>query len=104
MPDFSRFPTVSMGLAPINAIYQARFMRYLEKRGLILPAPRKIWAFVGDGEMDGPNQEASRPAGTRVAREMLSLLQKRSLPFRRVAWEGGAAPLQSSSLVPGLLS
>ena len=52
MPDFWNFPTVSMGIGPINAIYQARFMRYLENRGLIEKTPRKIWAFVGDGETD----------------------------------------------------
>ncbi|HOQ45614.1 MAG TPA: pyruvate dehydrogenase (acetyl-transferring), homodimeric type [Bryobacteraceae bacterium] len=54
MPHFWQFPTVSMGLGPINAIYQARFMRYLENRGLIEPTPRKIWAFLGDGETDEP--------------------------------------------------
>ncbi len=52
MPDFWRFPTVSMGIGPLNAVYQARFMRYLENRGLIEKTPRKIWAFVGDGETD----------------------------------------------------
>src|SRR5690348_10600588 len=52
MPDFWRFPTVSMGIGPLNAIYQARFMRYLENRGLIQKTPRKVWAFVGDGETD----------------------------------------------------
>jgi pyruvate dehydrogenase E1 component len=52
MPDFWRFPTVSMGIGPLNAIYQARFMRYLENRGLIEKSDRKIWAFVGDGETD----------------------------------------------------
>ena len=52
MPDFWRFPTVSMGIGPLNAIYQARFMRYLENRGLIEKTDRKIWAFVGDGETD----------------------------------------------------
>ena len=52
MPDFWRFPTVSMGIGPLNAVYQARFMRYLEHRGLIETTPRKIWAFVGDGETD----------------------------------------------------
>ncbi len=52
MQDFWRFPTVSMGIGPLNAIYQARFMRYLENRGLIKATPRKIWAFVGDGETD----------------------------------------------------
>src|SRR6476646_10699101 len=54
MPSFWRFPTVSMGLGPLNAIYQARFMRYLENRGLIKPTPRKVWAFIGDGETDEP--------------------------------------------------
>ncbi len=52
MPDYWRFPTVSMGIGPLNAIYQARFMRYLENRSLIQKTPRKIWAFVGDGETD----------------------------------------------------
>ena len=59
LPDFWRFPTVSMGLAPLNAIYQARFMRYLENRGIIPPTPRKIWAFLGDGEMDEPESMGS---------------------------------------------
>src|SRR6195952_2119844 len=52
MPDFWNFPTVSMGIGPLNAIYQARFMRYLEHRGLIPVTQRKVWAFVGDGETD----------------------------------------------------
>lgn len=52
MPDFWKFPTVSMGIGPLNAIYQARFMRYLENRSLIQKTPRKVWAFVGDGETD----------------------------------------------------
>jgi pyruvate dehydrogenase E1 component len=52
MPDFWNFPTVSMGIGPLNAIYQARFMRYLENRGLIAKTGRKVWAFVGDGETD----------------------------------------------------
>jgi pyruvate dehydrogenase E1 component len=54
MPDFWQFPTVSMGLGPIMAIYQARFMRYLKDRGIIEPQGRKVWAFMGDGEMDEP--------------------------------------------------
>jgi pyruvate dehydrogenase E1 component len=54
MPDFWQFPTVSMGLGPIQAIYQARFLRYLEDRGLAKTAGRKVWAFMGDGEMDEP--------------------------------------------------
>ena len=52
MQDFWQFPTVSMGIGPLNAIYQARFMKYLENRGLIEKTERKIWAFVGDGETD----------------------------------------------------
>ena len=59
LPDFWRFPTVSMGLGPLNAIYQARFMRYLEHRGIIPPTPRKVWAFVGDGETDEPESMGS---------------------------------------------
>ena len=54
MPDFWQFPTVSMGLGPIMAIYQARFMKYLHNRGLIDMADRKVWAFLGDGETDEP--------------------------------------------------
>jgi pyruvate dehydrogenase E1 component len=53
-PDFWQFPTVSMGLGPIMAIYQARFMKYLHNRGLCDTANRNVWAFVGDGEMDEP--------------------------------------------------
>ncbi len=52
MGDFWQFPTVSMGLGPLQAIYQARFIKYLEHRGLIKDEGRKIWAFLGDGEMD----------------------------------------------------
>ena len=54
MPDFWEFPTVSMGLGPIMSIYQARFQRYLEDRGLRKPSPQKVWAFLGDGETDEP--------------------------------------------------
>ena len=54
MPDYWQFPTVSMGLGPIMAIYQARFMRYLENRGLSRDTNRKVWAFIGDGEVDEP--------------------------------------------------
>jgi pyruvate dehydrogenase E1 component len=54
MPDFWQFPTVSMGLGPMMAIYQARFMRYLENREMTQPSDRKIWCFLGDGEMDEP--------------------------------------------------
>ncbi|RUR16013.1 pyruvate dehydrogenase (acetyl-transferring), homodimeric type [Legionella sp. km535] len=54
MHDFWQFPTVSMGLGPLQAIYQARFLKYLENRGLIKAEGRKVWAFLGDGEMDEP--------------------------------------------------
>ncbi len=54
MPEYWQFPTVSMGLGPIQAIYQARFMRYLEARGLAKTDNRKVWCFCGDGEMDEP--------------------------------------------------
>ncbi|MDY7507733.1 alpha-ketoglutarate dehydrogenase [Ralstonia wenshanensis] len=54
MPEFWQFPTGSMGIGPINAIYQARFMRYLHNRGLLQTAERKVWGFFGDGEMDEP--------------------------------------------------
>jgi len=65
MPDFWRFPTVSMGLGPINSIYQARFMRYLENRGMIPATPRKVWAFLGDGEMDEPESMGSLTLASR---------------------------------------
>jgi pyruvate dehydrogenase E1 component len=54
MPDFWEFPTVSMGLGPLMAIYQARFIKYLENRGLKEPSDQKVWAFLGDGETDEP--------------------------------------------------
>ncbi|OXJ31579.1 pyruvate dehydrogenase (acetyl-transferring), homodimeric type [Burkholderia sp. HI2714] len=59
MPDFWQFPTVSMGLGPLTAAYQARFMRYLEYRGLKAHQGRKVWAFLGDGEMDQPESLAT---------------------------------------------
>ena len=71
MPDFWQFPTVSMGLGPLMAIYQARFMKYLEGRGLIDAKDRKVWAFLGDGEMDEPE---SLGAISLAAREKLDNL------------------------------
>src|SRR5947207_2738374 len=56
MPSFWKFPTVSMGFGPIHAIYQARFMRYLESRNLIVKTPRKVWAFVGMARLTNPNR------------------------------------------------
>ncbi len=71
MPDFWQFPTVSMGLGPIMAIYQARFMRYLHDRGLLNTEGRRVWAFLGDGEMDEPE---SLGAIALAARERLDNL------------------------------
>ena len=71
MPDFWQFPTVSMGLGPMTAIFQAKFVRYLEHRGIVPPSDRKIWAFLGDGEMDEPE---SMGALTMPVREKLDNL------------------------------
>src|ERR1700751_4517940 len=68
MPDFWEFPTVSMGLGPIQAIYQARYNRYLEHRGLKTATDAKVWAFLGDGETDEPE---SLGANTLASREKL---------------------------------
>ena len=65
MPEFWQFPTGSMGLGPINAVYQARFMRYLENRNLATTQSRKVWSFVGDGEMDEPESLAGLSLATR---------------------------------------
>ena len=71
MPDFWEFPTVSMGLGPISAIYQARYNRYLQDRGLLDTGDRRVWAFLGDGETDEPE---SLGAITLAAREGLDNL------------------------------
>jgi pyruvate dehydrogenase E1 component len=71
MPQFWQFPTGSMGIGPINAIYQARFMRYLEHRKLVSPTDRHVWGVFGDGEMDEPESVA---ALTFAARERLDNL------------------------------
>ncbi len=71
MPDFWEYPTVSMGLSPLMAIYQARFNRYLEDRGLKPVTDSKVWAFLGDGEMDEPE---SLGAITLASRENLDNL------------------------------
>src|SRR5262245_20004507 len=71
MPQFWQFPTGSMGLGPLTAVYQARFMHYLGNRGLLNSGDRKVWAFVGDGEMDEPESIAGL---TLAARESLENL------------------------------
>ena len=65
MPEFWQFPTVSMGLTSIQALYEARFIRYLENRGLKQPSDQKIWAFMGDGEMDEPESLGAITLGAR---------------------------------------
>jgi pyruvate dehydrogenase E1 component, homodimeric type len=65
MPDFWQFPTVSMGLGPLMAIYQARFLKYLEGRGLAKTEGRKVWAFLGDGECDEPESLGAISLGGR---------------------------------------
>jgi len=70
-PDYWQFPTVSMGLGPMLAIYQARFMKYLENRHILNSGDRKVWAFMGDGEMDEPE---SLGAVSLAAREKLDNL------------------------------
>ena len=71
MPDFWQFPTGSMGLGPLNAVYQARFMRYLQARGLLDAGTRHVWGVFGDGEMDEPESIAGL---TLAARERLDNL------------------------------
>jgi pyruvate dehydrogenase E1 component len=71
MPDFWEYPTVSMGLGPLNSIYQARFNRYLHHRGLVDTSDSRVWAFLGDGEMDEPEAQG---ALTVAAREGLDNL------------------------------
>ena len=71
MPEFWQFPTGSMGLGVITAVYQARFMRYLQNRNILHPSERRVWAFVGDGEMDEPESVAGL---TFAARENLDNL------------------------------
>lgn len=65
MPTFWQFPTVSMGLGPLQGIYQARFLKYLVNRGLIKPEDRKVWVFCGDGEMDEPESLGAISLGGR---------------------------------------
>src|SRR4030095_11737386 len=71
MPQYWQFPTVSMGLGPLMAIYQARFLKYLHNRGLANTETRRVWAFLGDGEMDEPE---STGAISLAAREKLDNL------------------------------
>jgi pyruvate dehydrogenase E1 component len=74
MPDFWQFPTVSMGIGPINAIYNARFLRYLENRELLRPSNRRVWAFLGDGEMDEPESTGALHVASREKLDNLTFI------------------------------
>jgi pyruvate dehydrogenase E1 component len=74
MPDFWEFPTVSMGLGPLAAIYQARFNRYLQNRGLKDTSNQRVWAFLGDGEMDEPESMAGLSIAAREGLDNLTFV------------------------------
>jgi pyruvate dehydrogenase E1 component len=74
MPEFWQFPTGSMGLGLLTAIYQARFQRYLQHRGRVAPDDRRVWAFVGDGEMDEPESLAGISLAAREQLDNLVLV------------------------------
>ncbi|MGH3739028.1 MAG: pyruvate dehydrogenase (acetyl-transferring), homodimeric type [Micromonosporaceae bacterium] len=74
MPDFWEFPTVSMGLGPLNAIYQARFNRYLQHRGISDTSQQRVWAFLGDGEMDEPESLGAIGAAAREELDNLTFV------------------------------
>jgi pyruvate dehydrogenase E1 component len=107
MPDFWEFPTASMGLGAMTTVYQARFMRYLSNHGLTSTAKRRVWAFVGDGEMDEPESTVGLSIAARERLDNLILvvncnLQRLDGPVRG---NGGSAQLMdslSSHSAPGL--
>jgi pyruvate dehydrogenase E1 component len=74
MPEFWQFPTGSMGIGALTAVYQARFMRYLEHRGLLPESGRRIWAFLGDGEMDEPESVAGLALAARESLDNLTFV------------------------------
>lgn len=74
MPDFWQFPTGSMGIGPLNAIYQARYMRYLQHRGLATTEGRHVWGVFGDGEMDEPESMAGLTLATREGLDNLTFI------------------------------
>lgn len=74
MPEFWQFPTGSMGLGPLSAVYQARFLRYLQHRGLADTAHRRVWAVVGDGEMDEPESIAGLTLAAREGLDNLTFI------------------------------
>jgi len=74
MPDFWEFPTVSMGIGPISAVYQARFNRYLQNRGILDTSGSRVWAFLGDGEMDEPESTAALSLAAREGLDNLTFV------------------------------
>ena len=74
MPDFWEFPTVSMGLGPLAAIYQARFNRYLQHRGIKDTSSNRVWAFLGDGETDEPESLGSLSIAAREGLDNLTFV------------------------------
>ena len=84
MPDYWQFPTVSMGLGPLQAIYQAHVMKYLSQRGLSEAGDRKVWCFIGDGEMDEPESQGAIALAGREKLDNLIL----SLTATCSAWTG----------------
>jgi len=74
MPDFWEYPTVSMGLGPISAIYQARFNRYLHARGIADTSRSRVWAFIGDGEMDEPEAQGALTVASREGLDNLTFV------------------------------
>ena len=74
MPDFWQFPTGSMGIGPLSAVYQARFVRYLEHRGLLPASSRRVWGFFGDGEMDEPESLAGLSLAARETFDNLTFV------------------------------
>ena len=100
MPEFWQFPTVSMGLGPLMAIYQARFLKYLHARGIADTSKRKVWVFCGDGEMDEPEslgaighgraREARQPD---LRRQLQPAEARRSRPWQRQDHPGAREPI-----------
>jgi len=102
MPDFWQFPTVSMGIGPIAAIYQARFMRYLDHRGLADTDGRKVWAFMGDGEMDEPESLGAIGLAVRERLDNLSSTATSSASTARCAATGRSSrSSRARSAAPG---
>ena len=86
MPEFWEFPTVSMGLGPINAIYQARFNRYLHNRGIKDTSDQNVWAYLGDGEMDEPESLGAIRLASREGLDNLTFVINSSLVRYRGQW------------------